>query len=198
MKNIIFDLCGVLIKSNASSILKKFNVSDEDYKILSKFFSNYEKLDKGEQTLEEKFNECNFSIEISNKYKDILLNYYKYRELNMDLIELVNTLKQNNYNVYVLSNNPKEAFSYYISNPLFKNIDGFIGSCDYGAVKDDGKLFEVILDKYNLNPNECYFIDDRKLNIDMASKHNIKGYQFNELDDINNLYEDMRKNGIRC
>ena len=196
MKNIIFDFGGVLIKGNAISSLNKFNINEEELNELKRFFSDYEKLDKGKQTLGEKFNECNFSYEISLKYKDLLINYYKYREVNMDLVELIYKLKNRDYKVYVLSNNPHEAFNYYSSNPLFKAIDGFIGSCDYGKVKDDGELFDVILSKYNLDPSECYFIDNKKLNIDMAYKHGIIGYQFDENEDINKLYTDMRNNGI--
>lgn len=127
-------------------------------------------------------------------YKDKLINYYKYREIDKELLELISKLKLNNYNVYILSDNNKEAIEYYESNNLFDSIDGYIISYEYNKLKRDGILFDILLNKYNLNPNECYFIDDLEININEAKKHGIKGYLYNN--DINDLYDDMVNNGI--
>ena len=135
IKNIVFDLGGVILKRNPVSILDKFDVCDEDYKELTRFFSDGKRLDLGEQTLQEKFIECNFSNDISLKYKDILLNYYEYRDFNLELAELVKKLKNNNYKLYVLSDNSLEATAYYFKNPLFTYFDGCIVSCHYGVMK---------------------------------------------------------------
>ena len=64
----------------------------------------------------------------------------------------------------------------------------------YLCRKKDGVLFDILIDKFNLNPSECYFIDDMKVNIDEAFKRNIKGFVFDN--NIELLYEDMRSNGI--
>ena len=45
-------------------------------------------------------------------------------------------------------------------------------------VKPNVEIFEYILRKYNLNRNECLFIDDSEINIEGAKKANIKGYLF--------------------
>lgn len=127
-------------------------------------------------------------------YKDKLINYYKYREIDKELLELISKLKLNNYNVYILSDNNKEAIEYYESNNLFDSIDGYIISYEYNKLKRNGILFDILLNKYNLNPNECYFIDDLEININEAKKHGIKGYLYNN--DINDLYDDMVNNGI--
>ena len=196
IKNIIFDLGGVILKETPISILKDRNINNDIYNELEKFFLNGTDLDLGKIALEEKFNNCNFKEEIKSKYKDLLINYYKYRTINMKLINLIDSLKRNNYNIYILSDNNREAYEYYKNNPLFKNINGFVISCEYHTLKKDGVLFEKLLEKYNLNPKECYFIDDNKINLETAKKYNLKTYLFNEKDDINLLYNDMRKNKI--
>lgn len=196
IKNIVFDLGGVILRRNPISILDKFDVSEKDHKELSKFFADGKKLDLGEQTLQEKFIECNFSDDISFKYKDILLNYYKYRDFNLELAELVKKLKQNKYWLYVLSDNSLEATEYYLKNSLFNYFDGYVVSCHYGVMKWSGKLFEVLFDKYNIVPEESYFIDDNPINIDIAFKYKMKGFLFNENENIDILYEDMRNNWI--
>ena len=197
MHNIVFDLGGVLLKDKPVSILKKININEADYNQLIKFFENWEKLDLGQQSLEEKFLECNFPDYVSFKYKDILLKYYEIRDINNDIIDLINILKRNNYKIYVLSDNNSESFKYYQNHVLFNNIDEWILSCDYKVLKSDGELFKIMLEKYNLDPEECYFIDDKQLNIDIANKYHIKGYTFDEKQDIKLLYNDMIDNGIK-
>ena len=196
MKNALFDLGGVLLTEKPISILKKINISSDDYNQIITFFKDWDKLDLGEQTLEEKFIECNFSEDTISKYKDILLKYYEIRDINTELIELIKRLKQNGYKVYILSDNNMESYIYYKNLELFSNIDGWTLSCEHNAVKEDGKLFEIIIDKFNLIPEESYFIDDKQLNIDLANKYSMKGYKFDEKEDIENLYNDMRKNGF--
>ena len=62
IKNIVFDLGGVVLRKNPISILDKFDVSREDYEELSRFFADGKRLDLGEQTLEEKLAECKHSF----------------------------------------------------------------------------------------------------------------------------------------
>ena len=197
MKNIIFDLGGVILKGTPLSILNKLNINSNDYEELKRFFYDWKKLDLGIESLENKFNSCNYSNYIIVNYKNILINYYKLRDINYELIELIKILKNNNYKVYILSDNNKESDSYYRKLELFNNIDGWILSCNYQKLKKDGLLFEILINKYNLNPSECYFIDNTKENILIAYKYGIKGYLFNENDDINNLYNDMYNNEIK-
>lgn len=191
MKNIIFDLGGVILKGASFSVLDGIDIDDGIYTELRKFFDNWDDLDLGEKTLLEKYNELNFS---SDLYKDRLVNYFLYREFNTDLINLLSELKSKKYNIYVLSDNNVDAYDFYRNNKLFKDVDGWIVSCDYHSLKRDGLLFDILLDKYNLDPSECYFIDDRIVNVNEAKKHNIKGFVFD--DDVDLLYEDMRNNGI--
>ena len=194
IKNIIFDLGGVLLKGKSSSVLNNLDLDHKTFSELIKFFVNNIDLDLGNETVEERLKKCGFNNEILNKYKDLLLNYYKYRELNYDLIKILNKLKQNKYNIYILSDNNKEAYEYYKSSKYFKNIDGWVISYEYNTTKKDGILFDIFLKKYNLNPKECYFIDDKLINIEVATKKGIKSFQFNE--NIDSLLNDMRDNNI--
>lgn len=196
IKNIIFDLGGVILKNKPISVLENINVNNSEYNELKKFFDNWEELDLGKETLNDKFIKCNFSNDIEKMYKEILIHYYKYRELNEELISIIKKLKKNNYNVYILSDNNSECYEYYKKNDLFKDIDGWVLSCEYNTKKKDGILFDILINKFSLNPYECYFIDDRESNIDEAKKHGIRGYLFNEKNDIIKLYDDMRNNHI--
>jgi len=192
MKNIIFDLGSVLIKNHSYSILDKMSLNKKEYDELLRFFKDFDKLDLGLETLEEKFEKCSFDKSLY-KYKNSIIKYYESRDINEDLIKLIEQLKDN-YKIYILSDNNKEAIDYYKNKLNF--IDGMVVSCDYQTLKKDGKLFKILLDKYNLNPSECYFIDDRLDNIEVGKKLGINGFLFDENKNINLLYEDMIKNGI--
>ena len=196
MKNIVFDLGGVVLKNKPISVLDSWNIDKKTYNQLKIFFDDWEKLDLGEESLEHKYKQCNFSKEYDNLYKDKLINYYKYREIDTRLIDCINKLKKNGYNVYILSDNNKECFEYYKNSPIFKDVDGWTFSCDYHTSKGYGQLFDFFIKQFNLNPSECYFIDDRLSNIDEAKKYGINGSTFTTSEDIDKLYNDMRNNGI--
>ena len=187
--NIIFDLNGVIIKGKANDVLDKLNLTKEEYNELVKFFDNWNTLDIDEETTEEKFDSYNFSNDIVTKYKDRLLKYYELRDYNMNLINLIKDLKKNNNKVYVLSDNNKDASNYYKN--ILKDIDGYVFSYEYKTVKQDGKLFDIFLDKYNLDPKTCYFIDNTKENIEVANSKGINGILYKDNDnEIINYFKD--------
>ena len=131
IKNIIFDLGNVILKDNPSIVIENLELSNETYhSIKSKFFDNWNELDLGNETLEEHFNNCGFKFPIDDSVKERLLNYYKYRPFVNEVIELMNNLKSNNYNIFILSNNNKEAYDYLVKLPIFEVVNGWIVSCD--------------------------------------------------------------------
>ena len=194
IKNIIFDLGGVILKENPISILKNFNIDNSTYNELKNFFDDWEDLDLGNESLEEKYNKCNFPSKYNSIYKDYLVNCYKYREINTEVTKLISKLKENNYNVYILTDNNKKITDYY--KDIIKDIDGWVVSSDYNTLKRDGKLFDILINKYNLDVKESYFIDDNIDNVIEAEKHGIKSYVFDENNNISDLYKDMREKGI--
>ncbi|MBR3661108.1 MAG: HAD-IA family hydrolase [Bacilli bacterium] len=194
MYNIIFDLGGVILKDKSINVLSQLNLTDDEYQELSKFFDNFKPLDLGKMTLEEKFYNCNINKNIEEKYKDFLINYYKKREIDFELIKLIDKLKRLGHHIYILSDNNLEAINYYKKLDHFKDIDGFIASYEYGTLKRDGKLFQIFLDKYHLEAENCYFIDDRDINIKVAEEYGFKTFKYDF--NIDELKEDLRKNNI--
>ncbi len=180
IKNIIFDLGNVLLMNHRSSILDQMNLTKEQYEdIKNSFFANWEELDLGNSSLGEHLNKCSLKYNIDDNIKYKLLNYYKFRPFNIELVNIMNNLKQNNYNMYILSNNNKETIKYLMDLPLFKEINGFVVSCDYKIMKPSIKLYQILFDKYNLNPEECFFIDDKEENINAGKFLGMNGCVFN-------------------
>ena len=180
MKNIIFDLNGVIVKGKARDVLNKLDLTEEEYNELIKFFDNWNDMDITDMNIEEKFDSYNFSENTKSKYKDVLLKYYELRDLNTNLINLIKKLKNNN-RVYILSDNNKAASLYYKN--ILNNLDGYIFSYEYKTIKKDGKLFDILLNKYNLDPKDCYFVDDTEENILVANSKGINGILYKQNDE---------------
>ena len=140
MKNIIFDLGGVILKGKAKDILKKIDLNESEYNELVRFFDDWNDMDTTDMSIEEKFNNYNFSNNIKSKYKDTLIKYYELRDLNTNLINLIKELKKKN-KVYILSDNNKDASLYYKN--ILKDLDGYVFSYEYKTIKKDGKLFDI-------------------------------------------------------
>ena len=195
IKNIIFDLGKVLLKGCPSIVLESLDIPDEIYQdIKNKFFADWEYLDLGEETIKEHFNNCKLDFDIDKSTREILLNYYKYRPFNNEMIELMNKLKHNNYKIFILSNNNKEAYEYLKQLPIFKFIDGWIVSCDYHIVKPNKEIYKKLFETFNIKSEECFFIDDNRKNIEVGEILGMKGFIFNN--NIDELINNMKQNNI--
>ena len=198
IKNIIFDLGNVILKDNPSIVLENSKELDKNCLIIKKkFFDNWNELDLGNETLEEHLNNCELDFPIDKSLRETLLNYYKYRPFNNEVIELMNNLKNNKYNIFILSNNNKEAYEYLIKLPIFKSVDGWIVSCDYHIIKPNKEIYIKLFETFNIKPEECFFIDDKDENINVAKTLGMKGFTLDiKNQGIDKLIENLKENNI--
>jgi len=199
IKNIVFDVGNVIWKGNSKSIANYIKIDkEEDIEKVSTFFEGFRMMDLDEETVEEHYEKWKYNNKINNdKYKDQLVNYYKNREFNSGIINLINKLKENNYKVYVLSNNNKSAINYLKKCEEVKNIDGWVVSYEYKLVKPDEEFFKVLFNKFNLNPEECFFVDDKEKNINAGNKLGMNGHVLDyENNGVNKLIDDLKLNGV--
>jgi putative hydrolase of the HAD superfamily len=193
IKNIVFDLGNVILKDNPSIVLDEFNLDIYLYNDIKKnFFSDWMNLDLGLISLEDYFNQCNFNLEIPQNIKNKLLRYYEYRPMNNDILELIHSLKINNYNIYLLSNNNKETANYLRKLPFYQDISGDVFSCDYNTIKPNQDIYNILLNKYDFIPEECLFIDDNQNNINTAIELGFNVIKV-EPDNYNNLINELSK-----
>ena len=84
--------------------------------------------------------------------------------------ELLTTLKQNGKNIYVLSNASirlPECYKEFL--PATDLYDGVLFSASVKYIKPQPKIYEIFFEKFNLKPETCFFVDDRKDNITGAN-----------------------------
>ena len=189
--DIILDMGNVLLEWNKDKILRGVVKTEKDYMILDKaiFQSGlWERLDLGTLTREElvlKVVSMIGSI-YQEKVQEVVWNWPSYIEIYMEVFPLLVHLKEKGHRIFVLSNTSPVFYELLEEqlSPLNEILDGFVLSCDIKAIKPDPKMFEEILHKYDLNPENCIFLDDVKDNTKMAESLGIKAYQIKKRSDV--------------
>ncbi|MGN0347498.1 MAG: HAD family hydrolase [Lachnospiraceae bacterium] len=94
--------------------------------------------------------------------------------------EWVHELRSRDYEVYLLSNYPKEIWELH-EREIFdftEELSGKVVSGFVQLIKPEEAIYRVLLDNYHLKPQECVFLDDREENVDMAISLGMKGIVF--------------------
>ena len=188
IKNIIFDLGGVIINIDYNLTAKAFEqMGISNFNVLfsqaqqSHLFDLYE---KGQ------ISSAEFRMEI----KKIIGHHYTdeaidkaWNALLLDIppnrLTLLNKVKTK-YSTFLLSNTNDihiETFNGYLKQTFgVNNLDGYFNklylSYKVGMRKPDAEIFELVLSENNLLPHETLFIDDSIQHIESAKKLGINAY----------------------
>lgn len=191
IKNLLFDLGGVIIDINRDNAIKKFKEIGVDD--IEKYLDPYKQsgifleLEDGKLSREEfyeaviKLTGKNISDkDIDQGWLDFLLPV-KQEKLDM-ILEWRKT-----YNVYLLSNtNPiimgwanTPAFS-PAGKPLDYYFDDLFLSYELGYVKPDIEIYHKVIELSGMVPEETLFIDDGKANIEAGNSLGFQTFWFKE------------------
>ena len=188
ISTIIFDIGDVLIRDN----FKKFLKSDPD--IPNELVDTIKSLwfiakDDVDDTMD-----LETYREIVNKRMGVEFSKYipKLFQYGVDAVEvldytipMIQNLKDKGYKVYYLSN--WSAWTHDLLQEagkfdFLKYMDGGVFSYDVGYRKPDPEIYQILLNRYKINPEEAVFFDDRKENIEAANKLGIYGVLFDKHD----------------
>ncbi len=113
-------------------------------------------------------------------YEKVIKMYYKnhrkmIRGVFEESVDILKKLKDKNYDCYVLSNWSAETFEGMTDDyPFLKLFDGLLISGEDKLIKPDHAIYQLARDRFNLNPEETVFIDDKLENIQAAQEMNFK------------------------
>ena len=189
--DIILDMGNVLLEWNKDKILQGVSEMKKDYLILDKtiFQSGlWERLDLGTMTRQELVLKVVSMIgsTYQKKVEEVIWNWPSYIDIYREVFPVLSELKKKGHRIFVLSNTSKVFYDLLEEqlSPLKELLDGFILSCDIKAIKPDLAMFKKILDKYQLDPTNCVFLDDIEDNTMAAEKLGIKAYQVKKRSNI--------------
>lgn len=205
IKNIIFDLGNVIVQNPNIDIVKEFFKEEKDainfneYIFKSEFWKlmdlgKMNNLEIANAIKEEKLVDVTNYDEVEN----FMLNWFTKCNVNFKTMEIGKRLKQKGYNIYILSNMSKSTFEYFSKKyEFFTMVDGAIVSAYEGIKKPDSKIFELLLERYSLNAEECILIDDDDTNktLEVANFIGINGRRVNS-NDSDDVIELLKENNI--
>ena len=178
IKNIIFDLGNVIVKGSHQVIIQNFANNEEEKNFIEDKIlvsPEWDLMDKGMITIDEAVNQIKKRNEekFHNLIETILNEWYKILRVNEDIVDVAKKLRSKNYNIYVLSNMARDTYEYIKDIEFFELCEGIVISAYEHIKKPDRKIFEILLDRYNLKAEECLFIDDDDTNKSYITAHEL-------------------------
>lgn len=108
--------------------------------------------------------DMNFAILTGQFFRALSTEYIKLYD---GVPQMLLALKNAGAGVYLLSNAQRAFTEYELKGlDIFRYFDGIFISSDYGTKKPDVHFFEILFQRYSLNPAECLMIgNDRSTDI---------------------------------
>jgi 2-haloacid dehalogenase len=109
--------------------------------------------------------------------------YGRWREMFRGPIEgtvqILSQLKEKGYRLYALSNWSAELFPQSKDDfPFLQWFDDILLSGEVQLTKPDPRIYQLLLSKYGLKPEQVLFIDDRQANVQAALQLGIDSIVF--------------------
>lgn len=172
MKNVIFDLGGVVVDWNPERLMREYPGDPEMPVALfargffQKYWSEYDRgvVDQTELVRQmsgftgRHYAECwDFVEYVKHSLKDI-----------PDTKRLIKELSEQGYRLFCLSNMSMEYYDYLKDRDVFRYFDGQVISALEHVIKPEPEIYEVLMREYGVMPEESLFIDDLELNVKAA------------------------------
>ena len=204
IKNIIFDLGGVIINLDIPKTISEFNkLSNQSFESIYNQLQQtpvFDLFDKGQITEKDFFIELKKALqndvtdeELLFAWNAMLLDFPKHR------LELLSKLKPN-YRLFLLSNT-NESHVLEFEKTLFashgyQNLEPFFEkvyySCRTNQRKPNADIFESVLNENNLIAEETLFIDDSPQHVEGALTLGIKAMLLEKNNEVEDLLKELK------
>ena len=198
MQNIIFDFGKVLVEFDPHRLYDPVFGGDREkaewfhHNITTPDF--YDRIDRGDD-----FAQCVKDLQaLHPEYaKEIALYDTNYHDMVGDAIhgmtELLTELKTRGYHLYGLTNWSYKVYAVMERLPIFRLLEGTVISSEEHLIKPDPRIYQCLIDRYELQPSESIFVDDKQKNVDAAKACGMGGLLFTSADQ---LRSDLQQLGV--
>lgn len=106
-------------------------------------------------------------------------------------------LKERGYKVYILSNWSNPTYHACRDNELrfLDEVDGAVFSFQEHVIKPDKKIFEILCERYQINPSEAVFLDDNENNVISSREFGLHTIHFKNYEQAHGELEELLANG---
>ena len=188
IKNVVFDFGGVLLDWNPRYFYNCIFYDDQkmEYFLQNIATSTWNaQMDKGRS-----FEECMKELaEQYPEYKDPIMLYRKGWETmlkgpiesGMRVLDAV--MNAQKFKVYGLTNWSAETFpSTFNKYKFLQKFEGIVVSGEEQMIKPEKGIYLTLIERYNLVPEETFFMDDNIQNVETALSRGINAVQFTGTD----------------
>ena len=188
IKNVVFDFGGVLLDWNPRYFYKSIFNDDQkmEYFLQNIATSTWNaQMDKGRS-----FEECMKELaEQYPEYKDPIMLYRKGWEtmlkgpIESGIRVLDAVMNAQKFKVYGLTNWSAETFPGTFNKYKFlQKFEGIVVSGEEQMIKPEKGIYLTLIERYNLVPEETFFMDDNIQNVETALSRGINAVQFTGTD----------------
>lgn len=202
IKNIVFDIGNVILKFKVTEVLKRYTTNEEEQKFIleniihSPEWLQFGLLDTGYVSREEAIKLVQDRTNHTNDeiIEDFWNTYNDYAEVDVRMLEVIKKLKGQNYNIYLLSNLNPYTHEFISKTELLEIVDGYILSYQVHMIKPYIGIYNTLLNRFSLIPEETLFIDDNQNNIDTGNRLGIisRKVEPDNFESVKSILEDMK------
>jgi len=182
---LLFDMGNVLIDFDPKAIIAHYVQDPQDRMVLEEAIfhgKEWASLDLGQLSDDQAIDSIQSKLPV--RYHPIVETIVKtWPSTNVyrpEMIPLVKALKEKGFHLYLASNASVRFYDYAHEIQALAWFDGIQISADLHQVKPDLAFYQSLLNRFDLDPNECFMIDDRKENIEGAAKAGIDGVVYDQ------------------
>ena len=184
INTVIFDIGMVLVYFRWRELFTDLGFEGEKFdKIANATVYNpwWNEFDRGQMQVEEIVDKYALS---APEYREDIAKIYDHKEAFVELydyaIPWIRELKEKGYKVYVLSNWSEPVYEANKDTHLrfLKEMDGGILSFREGMIKPELEIYQLLCDRYQINPKEAVFLDDNEANIKGAREFGLNAIHF--------------------
>ena len=188
IKNVVFDLGGVLISWKPDEIIESLFVAQELRALIKREVfqhADWLSMDRGQLEEADAIQRFHQRTGVSLDQLEQLLQRVKESLTPIpESVELLDDLAAQGIDLYCLSNMPACRFKYI--RPRYQFWDHFKGIVISGVVKmvkPDREIFEYLLSRFQLQPSATVFVDDYPLNLEGAQQLGLHTILFRNADE---------------
>ena len=193
LKNIIFDFGNVIMNYSPDEILNHYELSPADHDLLRKSIfesKEWSEIDAGKISEKEATGIFMDRVpdRLKGKVKQVMATWPENVDFYEPVFNYMEKLRQDGYKIYGLSNTGMQFANFVKNSEMGNYFDGYVFSAQEKLMKPDRRIYEKLIARYMLKPEESLFIDDLKANTDAAKKLGMQAFTF-KIDKLGELQD---------
>ena len=196
IRALFWDVGGVLLTNawdheERNFAIEQFHLDKDELESRHKFC--VQPFEEGRMSLDEYLQQTVFSQPRTFSPEEFKQYMFSLSKLKPDVLEIARCLRDR-YLMATINNESRELNLYRIEKFGLRRIfQLFVSSCFVGLRKPESGIYRLALEITQRPADECCFVDDRALNLEIAAK---LGMQTIEMQNVEQLKKDFEKLGV--